>query len=44
MVSPRRLRFGAQATFGLDTFRAQGDFVLLQPDYEIKVASIAGGH
>ena len=35
--------FSAQVAFGLDTFRAHGDFILLQPDYEIKVASIAGG-
>jgi polyisoprenoid-binding protein YceI len=35
--------FNAQVAFDLDTFRAHGDFILLQPDYEIKVASIAGG-
>jgi hypothetical protein len=35
--------FNAQVAFGLDTLRAHGDFIVLQTDYEIKVASIAGG-
>src|SRR5579863_9570953 len=37
------LGFNAQVAFGLDTFRAHGDFILLQTDYDIRVASIAGG-
>src|SRR5579863_7770613 len=35
--------FFAQVAFGADSFRAYGDFTLLQTDYAIKVASIAGG-
>jgi polyisoprenoid-binding protein YceI len=35
--------FFAQVAFGVDTFRAHGGFTLLQTDYGIKVASIAGG-
>jgi polyisoprenoid-binding protein YceI len=35
--------FVAQVAFGVDTFRAHGEFTLLQTDYGIKIASIAGG-
>jgi polyisoprenoid-binding protein YceI len=35
--------FFAQVAFGADSFRTYGDFTLLQTDYAIKVASIAGG-
>lgn len=35
--------FFAQVAFGVDSFRAHGEFTLLQTDYEIQVASIAGG-
>ena len=37
------LSFFAQVAFGVDSLRAYGDFTILQTDYEIKVASIAGG-
>ena len=35
--------FFSQVAFGVDTFRAYGEFTLLQSDYGIRVASIAGG-
>jgi polyisoprenoid-binding protein YceI len=35
--------FTAQAAMGVDTARAYGDFALRQSDYDIKIASIAGG-
>jgi polyisoprenoid-binding protein YceI len=35
--------FFAQVAFGVDSFRAHGEFTLLQTDYEIRVASIASG-
>lgn len=35
--------FFAQVAFGVDSFRAYGEFRLLQSDYGIRVASIAGG-
>lgn len=35
--------FFAQVAFGVDTFRAHGEFTLLQTDYGITIASIAGG-
>jgi len=35
--------FVAQVAFGVDSFRAHGEFTLLQTDYEIRIASIAGG-
>ncbi|HTW58758.1 MAG TPA: YceI family protein [Terriglobales bacterium] len=35
--------FLSQVAFGVDTFRAHGEFSLLQTDYGIKIASIAGG-
>jgi polyisoprenoid-binding protein YceI len=35
--------FFAQVAFGVDSFRAYGEFTLLQTDYGIRVASIAGG-
>ena len=35
--------FFAQVAFGVDSFRAYGEFNLLQSDYGIKIASIAGG-
>jgi polyisoprenoid-binding protein YceI len=37
------LAFFSQVAFGVDTFRAHGEFTLLQTDYEMKIASIAGG-
>jgi polyisoprenoid-binding protein YceI len=37
------LAFFTQVAFGVDTFRAHGEFSLLQTDYGITVASIAGG-
>jgi polyisoprenoid-binding protein YceI len=37
------LNFTSQVAFGLDTFRAHGEFIILQPDFDIAVASIAGG-
>jgi polyisoprenoid-binding protein YceI len=35
--------FAAQVAFGVDTFRAYGEFTVLQTDYGITVAQIAGG-
>lgn len=35
--------FTSQVAFGVDSFRAHGEFTLLQTDYEMKIASIAGG-
>ena len=35
--------FFAQVAFGVDSFRAYGEFTLLQTDYGIRVASVAGG-
>lgn len=35
--------FVAQAALGVDTARAYGDFTLRQTDYDIRIASIAGG-
>jgi len=35
--------FFAQVAFGVDSFRAYGEFTLLQSDFQIKVAPIAGG-
>jgi len=35
--------FFAQVAFGVDSFRAYGEFTLLQTDYGIKIASVAGG-
>jgi len=35
--------FVAQVSFGVDSARAYGTFTLLQSDYDIRVASIAGG-
>jgi polyisoprenoid-binding protein YceI len=35
--------FSAQVAFGVDSFRAYGEFTILQTDYDMKVASIAGG-
>jgi polyisoprenoid-binding protein YceI len=35
--------FFAQVAFGVDSFRAYGEFTLLQTDYSIRVASVAGG-
>jgi polyisoprenoid-binding protein YceI len=35
--------FFAQVAFGVDSFRAHGDFTVLQTDYGLKIASIAGG-
>jgi polyisoprenoid-binding protein YceI len=35
--------FVAQVAFGVDSFRAYGEFTLLQTDYDLKIASIAGG-
>ena len=34
--------FVGQVAFGVDTLRAYGEFTLLQSDYSIKIASIAG--
>ena len=34
--------FFAQVAFGVDSFRAYGEFTLLQSDYGIRIASIAG--
>jgi polyisoprenoid-binding protein YceI len=34
--------FLGQAAFGVDTLRAYGEFTLLQSDYSIRIASIAG--
>jgi polyisoprenoid-binding protein YceI len=35
--------FFSQVAFGVDTFRAYGEFTLLQSDYGIRIASIAAG-
>jgi polyisoprenoid-binding protein YceI len=35
--------FVAQASLGVDSVRAHGTFTLLQSDYNIRIASIAGG-
>ncbi len=35
--------FFSEVAFGVDTLRAHGEFSLLQSDYSIKIASIAGG-
>jgi len=35
--------FFSQVALGVDTFRAYGEFSLLQSDYGIRIASIAGG-
>jgi polyisoprenoid-binding protein YceI len=35
--------FVAQASLGVDSVRAYGSFSLLQTDYDIRIASIAGG-
>lgn len=35
--------FFSQVAFGVDSFRAYGEFTLLQSDYGIRIASIAGG-
>jgi polyisoprenoid-binding protein YceI len=35
--------FSAKVAFGADSFRAYGEFTILQTEYGIKVASIAGG-
>lgn len=35
--------FFCQVAFGVDTFRAHGEFTLLQTEYGIPIASIAGG-
>jgi polyisoprenoid-binding protein YceI len=35
--------FFAQVAFGVDTFRAYGEFTLLQTDYGLGIASVAGG-
>jgi len=35
--------FVAQASLGVDSVRAHGSFTLLQSDYNIRIASIAGG-
>jgi polyisoprenoid-binding protein YceI len=37
------LDFVAQASVGVDSVRAHGSFTLLQSDYNIRIASIAGG-
>jgi polyisoprenoid-binding protein YceI len=37
------LGFVAQAAMGIDTARVFGTFTLLQSDYDIRIASIAGG-
>lgn len=34
--------FFAQVALGVDSFRAHGEFTLLQSDYEMQIASIAG--
>lgn len=41
--SSNGIAFFSQVAFGVDTFRAHGEFTLLQTDYGIKIASIAGG-
>jgi polyisoprenoid-binding protein YceI len=35
--------FFSQVAFGVDSFRAYGEFTLLQSDYGVRIASIAGG-
>jgi polyisoprenoid-binding protein YceI len=35
--------FGAQVAFGVDSIRAYGAFTLRQSDYDITIASVAGG-
>lgn len=35
--------FFCQVAFGVDTFRAYGEFTLLQSDYSMRIASLAGG-
>ena len=35
--------FTALVAFGVDSFRAHGEFTLLQSDYAMQIASIAGG-
>lgn len=35
--------FFAQVALGVDSFRAYGEFTLLQSDYGIRIASVAGG-
>jgi polyisoprenoid-binding protein YceI len=35
--------FFSQVAFGVDSFRAYGEFSLLQSDFGIRVASVAGG-
>jgi polyisoprenoid-binding protein YceI len=35
--------FFAQVAFGVDSFRAYGEFTILQTDYGIRIASVAGG-
>jgi polyisoprenoid-binding protein YceI len=35
--------FNAQVALGVDSFRAYGEFLLQQPNYNIAIASIAGG-
>jgi len=37
------LDFVAQASLGVDSVRAHGSFTVLQSDYNIRIASIAGG-
>jgi polyisoprenoid-binding protein YceI len=39
----RQVGLDAQVVIGEDTLRAQGSFSLLQPDFGLKIASIAGG-
>jgi polyisoprenoid-binding protein YceI len=39
----RNHSFGCQVALGADSFRAYGEFSILQTDYGIKIASIAGG-
>lgn len=35
--------FTSQVAFGVDSFRAYGEFTLLQSDFGVRIASIAGG-
>ena len=37
------LSFNAQVALGVDSLRAYGEFLLMQPDYGMPIASIAGG-
>ncbi|MGH9743213.1 MAG: YceI family protein [Candidatus Acidiferrum sp.] len=39
----RGVGLDAQVVAGEDTFRAQGSFSILQSDYRLKIASVAGG-